>query len=168
VFCCWVEDEKMCGRQAELVYHIPLCQVHRNVTAVTNQMRCASNAVKVMDCDRSASVYFLSLPTGNIKIGVSSKLPDRLKSLHRQFGGRVELLASTVGGFEVEARLHHRFSEFRVTDLMGEQFIPNPELDELICDTGLDFMGRQALTVYERYEPRTMTPNPAYVYDLAA
>lgn len=58
--------------------------------------------------DREGDVYFARLPSGLIKIGVSTQVKCRMTSLE------AELLATVPGGLRREKKMHRRFEELRV------------------------------------------------------
>lgn len=58
-----------------------------------------------------------------IKIGFSTRLKNRLKSLRAD-----ELLAIEPGGLEVERERHHQFADERI-DMKRENFRPSPTLE---------------------------------------
>lgn len=81
-------------------------------------------------------IYFLRIEwTGNIKIGTTVCLPDRLKSYARK--GRLTILGVCDGGFPEEKVIHHRFAHLRLKanghGRNPELFRPDPDLMEYIA-----------------------------------
>lgn len=76
-------------------------------------------------------VYFVSCEVLNfpIKIGWTSNVAPRLKSLQCALPYKVQLLAATRGSLEDETKFHVGFSQYR---LEGEWFRRNPDLMALI------------------------------------
>lgn len=75
-------------------------------------------------------VYFVqSVNGGPIKIGCALDPASRLETLQTSYPEPLKLLAVTDGGFELERKLHEKFSDHRVH---GEWFLPAPELVEYI------------------------------------
>lgn len=70
-------------------------------------------------------VYFIAAETGQIKIGVSCEVKKRLATLQTASPVRLSLLMVLRGGYELEAELHKRFSNFRRN---GEWFEPSAEI----------------------------------------
>lgn len=71
---------------------------------------------------------------GDIKIGFSSQLPLRLKSLSNEFGP-LEVLGAVVGGRRMERALHDRFKAFA---LGAEWFSPSEEVFDFISASCVD------------------------------
>jgi hypothetical protein len=78
------------------------------------------------------TIYFLrSKATGLIKIGTTRRnVRDRIGELQVSSGERLELLATFSAGFQTEAELHARFSNWKTK---GEWFTPCDELIDLIA-----------------------------------
>lgn len=80
-------------------------------------------------------VYYVQRHDLAIKIGYSTCLPSRLRSIARQHGDLV-LLASELGGWDREQAQHRRFCRTRLSP-QGEWFGPSPGLlsyiKELTC-----------------------------------
>lgn len=75
--------------------------------------------------DRGNVYYIRSEDSGRVKIGWSSNVPARLKSLQRASASRLTLLYSEPGTGRDEANLHERFRAHRVH---GEWFEPSADL----------------------------------------
>lgn len=75
-------------------------------------------------------VYFARRPsTGEIKIGFSDNIAERLTNISNELGERVELLGSIPGGQPLEFALHRRFA---ATRQRGEWFRESNDLLALI------------------------------------
>jgi hypothetical protein len=75
-------------------------------------------------------IYFIQRDVGGlIKIGATSCLTDRLKSLFSPPEPDIKVLGICEGSFADERELHRRFSYLRVS---GEWFSPEPSLLEFI------------------------------------
>lgn len=78
---------------------------------------------------RGACVYFVGGDAGPVKIGYTSELPLRLRSLRNQSPVPVRLLGAVHGGRDVERAYHSQFASSR---LHGEWFERSDDiLDEL-------------------------------------
>jgi len=78
-----------------------------------------------------SSVYFIQRgETGPIKIGVSTNVAGRLRTLEARFSEPLVLLGTLPGGADLEQALHARFRDQRIE---GEWFRPSPELFRLAC-----------------------------------
>lgn len=82
--------------------------------------------------DRDFCTYFVqgADTAGPIKIGYSCAVITRLRTLRKEHGDDLELLAHMPGASGMESLLHRRYAEWRVT---GEWFRPNPHLSDLIA-----------------------------------
>lgn len=86
-------------------------------------------------------IYFVErLDTGNIKIGTSKQLSQRLDRLSRQINATLKVLAVCDGNLTEERALHEKFSHLNVG---GEWFTPGADLLTFIeeeCQTwnGID------------------------------
>lgn len=79
----------------------------------------------------SSSVYFIQRGEGGpIKIGVSTDVATRLRSLQAKSSELLVLLGTLPGGAELEQALHGRFRDQKVE---GEWFRLSPELLRLAC-----------------------------------
>lgn len=78
----------------------------------------------------SSVVYFIQAPDGLIKIGTSTNVQARLKSLQTAHGRGIELLGVVPGGREVERSFHANWSACRV---QGEWFKPTSQMLEWIA-----------------------------------
>jgi hypothetical protein len=88
----------------------------------------------VKTATRSSFVYFARLPKSRlIKIGMSGRPWERIKSLGSEYRQRVRLLALVEGGRDEEAAFHDRFYEYR---FRGELFRPGPRLVEFVNNLG--------------------------------
>jgi hypothetical protein len=71
-------------------------------------------------------IYFAQRPdNGNIKIGTTIRLSERLKVLSRELGLELQLLGVVDGGYADEHALHTEFAHLRVE---GEWFKPDFDL----------------------------------------
>lgn len=171
MFCSYVENDELCGKPAKIHDNLVVCETHRRVLANRNLDRSKRALLKALEADETAEhfVYVLKVATGNVKIGVTrvDQLYTRLQSLHRSFGGRHEIIAVVRGGYALEAELHVRYADHRVTTLLGEQFDPVILAD--FEDWGVARDAYPAVANYEAYEPTRATKvNPDYVGDLLA
>jgi hypothetical protein len=80
---------------------------------------------------QNTEIYFCARADGLIKVGISSDLTKRVRTLERQFG-QLTLLAAYRGDRIDERRIHDRFSDLRVE---GEWFRPGAELRLFIAAT---------------------------------
>lgn len=81
-------------------------------------------------------IYFITpVDGGPIKIGTTGNLPQRLKSLEREMGCPLAILATMPGGLTEEKAMHERFAAYRLGQ--SEQFRPVREI--------LEFIGRPLL-----------------------
>jgi len=72
------------------------------------------------------SVYFIQAgEDGPIKIGHTSNVPSRLKSLQTGHAAKLKVLGQCEGDKKLEKSLHHKFAEHRLT---GEWFNPVQEI----------------------------------------
>lgn len=99
------------------------------------------------------NIYIVETPRGTLKIGRAVNIADRLKDLHREFGGPVRLIASFAGTQFDESDIHVRFNEYRLTDRLGEQFEDVPEIRDFVDTVGISLEGEQAIWAYSRYRP---------------
>jgi hypothetical protein len=76
-----------------------------------------------------AVVYFIRAQRGRVKIGTTTKLGSRMRSLRTMSPDPIELLAVIPGGRSIEAQLHTRFARHRKH---GEWFDAHPDLLEYI------------------------------------
>lgn len=80
----------------------------------------------------TAVVYFARADGAEeIKIGTSTQLARRIHALEISSRSKITVLATVVGSYKVEAWIHDRFRRARV---MGEWFLPVPELLEYIAE----------------------------------
>lgn len=93
-------------------------------TAKTEAMASAASRRK-RDHPELNNVYFIEATSGRIKIGVAGSVKQRMVSIQNAHDGRLKLMASMPGGYEMERQLHRRFASARVS---GEWFEPTPEL----------------------------------------
>jgi hypothetical protein len=110
----------------------PLCRIHRRqleqyidagIWRWREAEREAARAARMARAERSV-VYFFQRSDGLVKIGTTTLLRDRQRSLTREFGDLV-LLGLQRGDSSDERDLHRRFAAARV---QGEWFRPIPEL----------------------------------------
>lgn len=84
------------------------------------------------------NIYFIDdSQRGLIKIGMSRDIGRRMRSLRKEFGAHLRLIASFSGPGDMETYLHRRLSEWRVK---GEWFTPCEQLlgfAEACADGGL-------------------------------
>lgn len=78
-------------------------------------------------------VYILRMksPVGEIKIGTSRDVRNRVNSLQTGCPYNLEILATRPGGVREEAELHRRFRHAR---LRGEWYLPDSGLLEYVTD----------------------------------
>lgn len=81
--------------------------------------------------------YVILLPNGNVKIGYTKHLADRMTKLAYEFNGIVKVLAVLEHGQTMEMLLHDRFAEYRIVELAREQFLDVPEIREFAEDEGI-------------------------------
>lgn len=70
-------------------------------------------------------VYFIADDVGRLKIGVAADPHERLRYLQVGCAGRLRLIGSLPGSFDLERHLHGLFADLRLT---GEWFIASREL----------------------------------------
>ncbi len=76
-------------------------------------------------------VYFARAGRGNrVKIGTTSSVTSRMKALSHPLVGKLRVIGVVPGGYEVEARMHQRFAEYRIK---GEWFRLEDELAEFVA-----------------------------------
>lgn len=83
-------------------------------------------------------LYFIVSAGGPIKIGVSSDVEGRLRTLQTAHPYKLEVACVIEGGWELEPHYHARFAEHR---LHGEWFSPHQDItDEIerLCAQGLE------------------------------
>src|SRR5690606_26792141 len=127
------------------------CRSCRIEVTNNNLMKTATAISKAVE-DESRS-YIIRLCNGNLKIGISSKLGQRATSLHRDTGGPIQVLATTGGGLVLEAQLQTSDKDYRIKNLLGEQFEDVEEIRELAEEIGIDDEGHVALAEYAAYRP---------------
>jgi hypothetical protein len=87
--------------------------------------------------ERPCWVYFIKRSNGLIKIGYSTNVDSRFRSLQNQAGERMQLLGKAPGGRVLEKELHDLFKDLRE---IGEWFRTSPRLERYI-DTFLKEYG---------------------------
>jgi len=76
-------------------------------------------------------VYFARAGRGNrVKIGTTSSVTSRMRALSHPLVGKLRVIGVVPGGYEVEARMHQRFAEYRIK---GEWFRLEDELAEFVA-----------------------------------
>ena len=133
--CAALTAEGTCGEQARpaksetLTFTIPLCVPHRaelhNASDLDYRVREVERAARLGE--EGQLTYVIKLGE-YIKIGYTTDLLKRLKSLTNQYGNPIEVLGVINGGATTEALLHYEWKELRVMDELGEKFRPSPEL----------------------------------------
>lgn len=107
--------------------------------------------------------YIVELPTGNIKIGYSSRedlLYSRFTSLHRENqdpsrpSRRLKILAILEGGVTLEAVLHEKFNHLRLRNVFQEQFINSSEILLFAKSIDMPEAGKRVKLKYSNYQPR--------------
>lgn len=83
-------------------------------------------------------VYFIQSASGRIKIGTTRQLKSRLRSLIRQSGETLRVLAIIKGRYAEEKMLHQRFAHCRS---YGEWFEPGDDLLSFIAAQGQPWDG---------------------------
>jgi len=81
--------------------------------------------------------YFVADAKGNIKIGRTYNIRERLMGLQRERGGEMTLLA-IIPDDQIELELHRKFEHLRIE---GEWYEPGPDLLAFIEE--LDFLLRE-------------------------
>lgn len=75
---------------------------------------------------RVSVVYFAQeRSSGAIKIGTSTQVDKRIRTLEKMWRSEIALVATVAGAFRVEAWMHDRFKELHIGH---EWFRPEPEL----------------------------------------
>lgn len=84
-------------------------------------------------------IYFIRpVGGGNIKIGTTIRLSQRLKELTKDVGQALEVLAVVEGGLSAERQLHEQFAHLRVTQ---EWFEPGDDLTGFIVSEATPWDG---------------------------
>jgi hypothetical protein len=84
-------------------------------------------------------VYFIqAVEGGRIKIGTTIRLTERLKTLAKEAGSELRVLAVVDGDRKIEKGLHRRFSQLRA---VGEWFEPGDDLLGFIVQEGREWNG---------------------------
>jgi hypothetical protein len=84
-------------------------------------------------------VYFIQGITGGlIKIGTTVRLTERLRTLCKEYGEELRVLAVIDGSYQKEKSLHRRFSHINIEN---EWFSPSDDLLGFIVETGREWDG---------------------------
>lgn len=115
-------------------------------------------------------IYFVKFPYGAIKIGYTSRMVGRLRSLRGIFGKRLEVLGVAGGSPAEETYLHFRFVHLHA---IGEWFDPGQDLLDFIASKAIPWDGTNdepcVIIVREKYdrpriddtdEPEVIEPAP--------
>jgi hypothetical protein len=101
---------------------------------------CNANQLRLLEVVRkkdirggpSSVVYFAQENVNDaIKIGTSTQVKKRIRSLEQFYRCTITILATVVGRHRVESWMHYRFERYR---LYGEWFRPAPELLAYIAE----------------------------------
>ncbi|MEU2267703.1 GIY-YIG nuclease family protein [Streptomyces olindensis] len=138
VTCCWVNDDAVCGAEAEVHYSLPLCSDHLNryhrSKTYTIRQSAAIHGVEAFP----GYCYVVLLPDETVKIGYSNTeetLKRRFRDLKREAekeGPGFDILAVMAGGCALEAVLHYRFEKSRVPG-PGERFEFSDEIQDFLA-----------------------------------
>ena len=143
-----------CGSPAQLRYGFEVCEscwveaTSRIKRSVTKHLIPLGDS-PLMDWG-SGWVYFVLTPTGLIKIGHTTRLFERLRSVSADNGGKVSPLALTPGGFLLEQKYHAQFHHLRVLT-NGEVFSPAADLMATIHSLGLPVELREDLVEFANW-----------------
>jgi len=88
--------------------------------------RSPSSSADYLEARDDLVVYFIRAESGQIKIGVSVDVVERLQDLQSASPSRLELLGTVSGGLREEGRLHRKFAAHR---LHGEWFSEDIRFD---------------------------------------
>lgn len=116
----------------------------------------------------SGWTYIVQLPNARYKIGTSktsSGVASRWRAITRQYEAKgyqepLKPVALIPGGTTMEALLHGKFKEYRVTDELGEQFIADPALVAYAEEQGIPEDMRWLVANYESYWKKKHTQPP--------
>lgn len=159
---CVAEDVNgtTCGLPADKKFGVAwMCKKHRSSLYNFVRMNTRDKLVAYMEDNNCISrhtfgiTYFIKLPNGNVKIGYvlsAANLCKRMQVLPQEYGGNVYLLATVYGGESMEALMHHRFKDARITWTHNEQFRYTAELEDFCTVTGHVNAGKQAITMLRR------------------
>ena len=101
-----------------------------NLYKVKRYESALANVRKELDHMATVPVYFAQAEkTGEVKIGFSTQVYNRIYLLSHHRFQTVNLLGWVLGGPKVEREMHERFAEFA---LGGEWFVPGATLLEFI------------------------------------
>ena len=120
--CCWPDCEDVAGEE------LPLCGTHAAAVWWSEQqwrMRLAPDVLQpvVVTNAKPNIVYYVKLPGDMIKIGTTSNLAQRLRSLRVDSDA---VLATEPGDRQLEAMRHAQFKSCRIGT--RENFKPTEEL----------------------------------------
>jgi len=139
--CTWiVADQGLCDEPATDYDNFQLCEGHQQALRVRKTTRLAALVRQSLQYHPLSSFpgycYFAQLPDGMVKIGYSNTIElvdNRMRSLSKQYGAEVKLLATMPGGFVAEALMHDTFEVERLPGV-GERFEPSPGLMKFIME----------------------------------
>ncbi|WP_431036775.1 hypothetical protein ACQYWQ_21775 [Streptomyces sp. P6-2-1] len=169
--CVIVVDGKFCGEEPNRgqLYgapnaKVPLCGRHAAETYAwsTSQYRDKLIAqlveIGALSFHSPGVTYIVKLPNGRVKIGMAGeeRIAKRLEDVSREYAKAgykepLTVLALIKGGGTVEASLHHKYQELRVTDELGEQFRAEPELLDFATETGVSEEFAWVVVSYEQW-----------------